>query len=48
MKEINTISVIAPCYNEELNIDEYLHRVLKTLEILNFKRNIKKECFNKT
>ena len=34
MKEINTISVIAPCYNEESNINEYLNRVLKTLEKL--------------
>jgi glycosyltransferase involved in cell wall biosynthesis len=34
MKEINTISVIAPCYNEESNINEYLDRVLKTLEKL--------------
>lgn len=34
MKEFKTINIIAPCYNEELNIDEYLNRVLKTLEIL--------------
>ena len=34
MKEFKTINIIAPCYNEELNIDEYLNRILKTLEIL--------------
>jgi dolichol-phosphate mannosyltransferase len=35
MKELKTISIIAPCYNEELNIDEYLDRILNTLKILN-------------
>ena len=34
MKKFKTINIIAPCYNEELNIDEYLNRVLKTLETL--------------
>jgi glycosyltransferase involved in cell wall biosynthesis len=34
MKEFKTVNIIAPCYNEEFNINEYLNRVLKTLEKL--------------
>jgi glycosyltransferase involved in cell wall biosynthesis len=34
MKEFKTINIIAPCYNEELNVNEYLSRILKTLEKL--------------
>ena len=30
-----SISIIAPCYNEELNIDEYLSRIIKTLKKIN-------------
>ena len=32
MEAYKTLNVVAPCYNEELNINEYLTRVLKTLE----------------
>ena len=34
MEEYKTLNVVAPCYNEELNINEYLTRILKTLEKL--------------
>ena len=34
MEAYKTLNVVAPCYNEELNINEYLTRVLKTLEKL--------------
>lgn len=34
MKDLKTISIIAPCYNEESNIEEYLKRLLRTLQKL--------------
>ena len=35
MKEIPSISIIAPCYNEEFNIDEYLSRIIHTIKKIN-------------
>jgi len=35
MKEILSISIIAPCYNEEFNIDEYLSRIIHTIKRIN-------------
>jgi hypothetical protein len=52
MEAYKTLNVVAPCYNEELNINEYLTRVLKTLEKLKIEQDFqiimnKLNIFNK-
>lgn len=35
MQNFSNITIIAPCYNEEINLDEYLTRIIKTLKKIN-------------
>ena len=37
---MKSITIIGPCYNEEKNIEEYLNRILKICETLNFNYKI--------